>query len=117
MNKDLAIETIEAGLTMMLAGLKQLRTGDEWVDQDHSPLGKRGHLRAVRDGKLAGHRPEGSRLVLVRREDLDRYLSTHRVRAKRIDEKTEAEDDDFDMSAALAFRAPPRRKRKQSSNA
>ena len=115
MNKDLAIETIEAGLTMMLAGLKQLRTGDEWVDQDHSPLGRRGHLRAVREGKLAGHRPEGSRLVLVRREDLDRYLSTHRVRAKRIDE-TEA-GDDFDMSAALAFRAPPRRKRKQSSNA
>jgi excisionase family DNA binding protein len=103
--RDSAIEAIEAGLSMMLAGLKKLRADDEWVDQTNSPLGRRAHLRAVRDGKLPGHRPEGSKRVLVRREDIDRYIATHRVAAKHLT----AEEPAADLAEILRFTAAPRR--------
>ncbi len=44
----------------------------EWVDQDSSPLGRRRHLKLVREGVLKGVR-EG-RKVLARRRDVDAYL-------------------------------------------
>lgn len=52
---------------------------DEWVDQDHSPLGKRKHLDLVRAGRLEGIKPDRKR-VLVRRTAIDAYIETHGVK-------------------------------------
>jgi hypothetical protein len=49
----------------------------EWVSQDNSPLGRRGHIRAVRRGDLPGNKV--GRKFLVRRTDIERYLAAHRV--------------------------------------
>lgn len=46
-----------------------------WVDQDHSPFGRRRHCTLVRKGVLKGHKI-GKR-ILVRHEDLDRYIESH----------------------------------------
>ena len=48
----------------------------EWVDQNGSPLGKRRHLELVRAGTLPATK-EGGR-VLVRRADLNHFLTTSR---------------------------------------
>lgn len=45
---------------------------NEWVDQAHSPLGKRRHLELARAGKLPSKKI--GRLVLVKRDDLNAYL-------------------------------------------
>jgi excisionase family DNA binding protein len=50
--------------------------GDEWIDQAHSPLGRRTHCMLVRTGELPGVRLH--RRVLVRRRDLDAYIESHR---------------------------------------
>jgi len=51
---------------------------DEWISQYDSPLGRRGHLKAVRTGALAGVKV--GRRVLVRRSDVDSYLQKHVAR-------------------------------------
>lgn len=50
---------------------------DEWVDQHASPLGRRAHLKAVRNGKLQG--VKHGRRVLVRRAELNSFLENHSV--------------------------------------
>lgn len=54
---------------------------DDWVDQKSSPLGRRAHLEAVRDGRLVG-RKVGKR-VLVRRSEVEAYIERHSVRTSR----------------------------------
>jgi hypothetical protein len=49
---------------------------DDWIDQAHSPLGRRMHCRLVRTGALPG--VSVHRRVLVRRRDLDAYIEARR---------------------------------------
>lgn len=59
----------------------------EFYDQNTSPLGRSKHLRLAREGKIP-HIRHG-RSVLVRREDLDRYL-----RDTNVAPRSEVEDVD-----------------------
>ncbi len=59
----------------------------EWIDQAHSPLGRRRHLELVRTGVLRASRD--GRKVLVRRVDIDAYLAKHQV--IRVDENADEE--------------------------
>lgn len=56
-------------------------SADDWIDQDHSPLGKWRHLKLVREGTIPGHK--SGKKILIRREDLDEYLRKHAVQVKR----------------------------------
>ncbi len=49
----------------------------KWVSQSNSPLGRRGHLSAVRNGILPGKKI--GRQVLIRRGDLNSYLERQTV--------------------------------------
>jgi excisionase family DNA binding protein len=68
---------VEAVGEMVDAQIAKGVSGTEWIDQATSPLGRRRHLRLVRQGVLRGVR-EGRR-VLVRRKDIDAYLATKTV--------------------------------------
>ena len=56
-----------------------VKKDDEWVDQNSSPLGKFGHLQAVKQGRLPW---KHGRRVLVRRADLNSFLAHHSVRPR-----------------------------------
>jgi hypothetical protein len=58
--------------------------GDDWIDQAHSPLGRRTHCRLVRSGALPG--VSVHRRVLVRRRDLDAYVEARRAPPAGTDE-------------------------------
>lgn len=73
---------------LVTAALEEGLSESEWVDQRSSPIGKRKHLELVREGKLVA-RKIGTR-VLVRRDDLNRYIEEHG--ARRIDRAPEEED-------------------------
>lgn len=53
--------------------------GDAWVSQHDSPLGRKAHCAAVRSGALPGSKV--GRKVLVRRRDLDAFITAHAVSA------------------------------------
>ena len=57
------------------------RSSDDWIDQYHSPLGKRLHLDLVRAGKLKGYKTDRVH-VYVKRSDLNAYLEKHPARRK-----------------------------------
>lgn len=44
----------------------------DWVDQYHSPLGRRAHIEAIKSGQLPGYRI--GRRMLARRSDLDAFV-------------------------------------------
>jgi hypothetical protein len=67
----------EAVSELVEAMLARGSAPSEWIDQNHSPLGRRRHLELVRAGKLAA-RKDGKK-VLVRRDEINRYLDTERV--------------------------------------
>jgi hypothetical protein len=69
------LKAIDAYIDMRVA---RATDGEQWVNQNHSPLGKRAHLQAVRRGQLEGVK-HGKR-VLVRRSDLNSYLAKHSVK-------------------------------------
>ena len=81
--------------------IEQHTSGGEWVDQNHSPLGKRKHLAAVRAGELPGVRDGKS--VLVKRADLEAYL----IRKAVI---TGAKQDADDVHGLMEEMGLPRRK-------
>ena len=58
--------------------------GDDWIDQAHSPLGRRTHCHLVRSGALPG--VSVHRRVLVRRRDLDAYVEARRAPPAGTDE-------------------------------
>lgn len=105
MSANPAIEEVERGMRVVLEGLKRLRSADEWVDQDHSPLKKRAHLDAVRRGDLQG-RKVGSQ-VFVRRAELDEYIEKHRVIVKC--EPTDAEEEERLIEQAMKYEGRRRR--------
>ena len=68
-----AKRTIAEGISEMIeATIARGVAANEWVDQMHSPLGKRRHLELARTGKLPSKKI--GRLVLVRREDMNAFL-------------------------------------------
>lgn len=97
---------VESGLAMMLAGLKQIEHGDEWVDQAHSPIGRLAHLEAVRTGRVKGCKV-GKR-VLVRKADLDDFIEKHRVHTVTVDEELEEK---AEVERLLNDKPKPRRRR------
>jgi len=62
----------EAVSEMIEATIARGVAANEWVDQNHSPLGKRRHLALARAGKLPSKKI--GQLVLVKREDMNAYL-------------------------------------------
>ncbi|SRR6266545_2686380 len=74
------LQALDAYLLELVAAHGEL-DGWGWVDQYESPLGKRAHLKAVREGKLVGVKT-GKR-VLARKRDLDEYLLRRAVPRKR----------------------------------
>lgn len=110
MTKDgTAIAELERGMTLILEGLKHLRVAEDWVDQYHSPLGKRRHLALVRSGELEGHKVD--RLVLVRRADMDAFIKRHRVEPK---EGTEDAEDAAEFERLVSGRTLTSRRRKSA---
>lgn len=63
--------------------LDRIEAGEDWVDQHHSPLGKRRHLDAVRDGKLDGYKPDRNH-VFVRRADLDAFIRRSKLKKAKL---------------------------------
>lgn len=48
---------------------------EDWIDQNHSPLGSRRHRRLVNEGQIPGRRV--GKMVFVHRSDLDAYILAH----------------------------------------
>lgn len=98
-----AKKTIAAGVDELVeARLALVSAKEEWVDQKHSPLGKRRHLELARTGKLPSKKD--GRRVLVRRDDLNAYLEKH-----AISRGAREEDEDLDDVAAAIARGGRRR--------
>lgn len=67
---------------MIEATIARAGAGGEWVDQNHSPLGKRKHLRLAAKKKIPS-RKHGKQ-VLIRRDDLNTYIECEGIgRGKR----------------------------------
>lgn len=60
-----------------LASVLEQGAGDDWIDQNHSPLGKQKHLSLAKSGKLPASK-EGKQ-VLIRRSAIDAYLAKHAI--------------------------------------
>lgn len=68
-----------------------LKSGqDEWVDQKHSPLGRKRHLELARTGKLPSSKD--GRRVLIRQSAIDAYLAAKKRVVKITDEQAEERD-------------------------
>lgn len=71
---------LERGMRLIAEGMREALTAvvaesgasSEWVDQNHSPLGKRRHLALAREQKIASKKH--GHLVLILREDLNQYI-------------------------------------------
>ncbi len=79
----------ESIVELVAAQVEQASTAAAWVDQNHSPLGKRRHLSLVRSGALKGSR-EGI-LVFVRRAEIDAYLARKQI--VRVDPEADEEQE------------------------
>lgn len=84
----------------------------DWVDQNHSPFGKRKHLDLAREKKIPS-RKVGNR-VLFRRDDVNAYIERHGLRGgKRTDE-----EDVVDIVESLeAAAARPAKRRRRATRA
>jgi hypothetical protein len=94
---NLEIPTEEDVRRIVRDELARDERGDDWIDQIHSPLGRRTHCALVRRGTVPGVRLH--RRVLIRRRDLDKYIESHRA----------APADDCDELAAALARVGGRR--------
>jgi hypothetical protein len=74
----------------------------EWVDQSSSPLGRRLHTRAWRDGRLRGWKV--GRRIFATRADVARFIEQHGIAAPSESERNEEPDNPIDQDlAALGF--------------
>ena len=107
-----ALDLVAHGLRSMVAGLEQLRAGEEWVDQNHSPIGKRAHLDACRRGDLVAR--EVGHLRLVKRSELDAYIEKHRAKIIKAAPATttDPEVEQEQRINALMTAEPKRRRRR-----
>lgn len=62
-----------AAVDRIIDALEKAPRPDDWIDQEHSPLGKAKHIEKVRTGEIPGVRD--GKQYLVRRSDLDAYLA------------------------------------------
>lgn len=98
-----AKKTIAAGVDELVEARLELASAkEEWVDQNHSPLGHRRHLELARKGTLPSKKH--GRRVLVRRDDLNAYLEKH-----AISRGTREEDESLDDVAEAIARGGRRR--------
>jgi len=86
----------------LIADAIEVDKAPEWIDQNSSPLGKSRHLSLVRRGVLQGHKD--GRRVLVRRTDIEAYLTKRQV--IKVNEKAEFERE---VAKILAAVGPVRR--------
>lgn len=104
-----ALDGLAQGLELALVSVRKLideSDPDEWVGQEHSPLGRRRHCELARGGAFpSARRVHGH--WLVRRKDLDAFIESH---ARPSSEKA---SDAEDIAAELAFRAPTKGGRKR----
>lgn len=70
-----------------LADVLERASGDEWIDQARSPLGRQKHLSLAKRGVLPASR-EG-RKVLIRRSVIDAYLARKSI--VTVDEQADQE--------------------------
>ena len=97
----LVAELVAAEVAKRLSELRRDVDGDDWIDQRHSPLGRKLHCALWRDGVLPGLKLH--RRVLVRRRDLDAYVQQHGTPAPA------RAVNDGDTEAALFARVGARR--------
>ncbi len=87
-------------LAVILASVALPAPESGYVDQNTSPLGKRAHLQAVRDGRLPGRKV--GKKVLVRLEDMNAYVASHPVSKAAVSEP--ANDIDAEIDAIVSRR-------------
>ncbi len=75
-----------AAIDRIVDALEKAPRPDDWIDQEHSPLGKQKHIDKVRMGEIPGVRD--GKQYLVRRSDLDAYLAKRKGDVRPL--KTEA---------------------------
>lgn len=80
---------LERAKRMITAGVAEaidaLKGSSDWIDQHHSPLGRRRHNALAREGKLASRKL--GRLILIRRTDIDAYIEREGIaRGRRVSE-------------------------------
>ena len=78
MNRSQAHTVLDALLDVI-----QEQAPSPYYTQNDSPLGAKRHARLVRDGKLKGIKPDGSRLVYVKREDVHSWIERYPVKGVR----------------------------------
>ena len=103
-----ALDGLAQGLELALVNVRKLiqqPDPEEWIDQKRSPLGRRRHCELARRGVFLDARKSDGKW-LVRRKELDAYIEAHP--GPRRESNAEAEE----AAEILAFRAPPRRKRR-----
>lgn len=74
--------------------------GDPWIDQTNSPLGRRAHCRACKEGKIEGAR-KVQKKWLARKSAVDAYVEKHGGAAS----PTNPEVDDEEAAFQAALRA------------
>lgn len=75
----------ESIVELVKATLDEGNAVAEWVDQNHSPLGKRRHLELARTKRIASKKH--GKLVLIRRDDMNAYIEQKGLaRGHRIEE-------------------------------
>jgi len=107
------IDELDVALVGLRSALRKLRAGEDWIDQHHSPLGKRRHLAAARKGEIRGHRV--GHLVLVQREEIDAYIRRHAPASKRPASDVDTRDQSERVAELLAEEAPKPRKRRSAA--
>lgn len=71
--KERATRIVAEGIIELVnATIDEGLAGGEWVDQDHSPLGREKHKRLCQQGELP-HKKVGKK-ILVRRDDMNAYI-------------------------------------------
>lgn len=105
----------EGQLELAKAVNELAQSQQEWVDQQHSPLGKRRHLdlcaeyRKTKGASGLPHSKEGHKLF-VRRDVLNRYLEEHGIIVLKTDDD-EGEDDIIENIVKASTARKPRRRR------
>lgn len=84
---------IEGQSELVRAEIAIAANANDWVEQKHSPLGRRKHLQLAREGAFPSQK-HGKR-VLVRRADLNAYIEKHGI-ARGEQSETEEVDDILD---------------------
>lgn len=72
------------------AKIAALGANSEWIDQNHSPIGRRLHLELARAGKLPSKKMK--KLVLVLRADLNAFIEREGLSRGKREEDEDVSD-------------------------